>query len=260
MHIDAHMLCRKFELILTNIFWVEHFKKRANFWKKAKAIAHGFFQKLALKSPPIFITFSDTYWCPYAMYKVWADSNKYFLSYEHFKKPANFWKKAKAIAHGFFQKLALKSPPIFITFSDTYWCPYAMYKVWADSNKYFLSYEHFKKPANFWKKAKAIAHGFFQKLAPKSPPILLHFLIHTDVLILCRNCLLSVLCRVCLSKSSLVHVTWHDKSRGVTWQVWGVWSRRKEGVARGKHGVFWCRTMENKCNQEPHLKIKVWRR
>ena len=31
-----------------------------------------------------------------------------------------FEKKAKAIAHGFFQKMALKSPPIFITFSDTY--------------------------------------------------------------------------------------------------------------------------------------------
>ena len=34
-----------------------------------------------------------------------------------------------------------------------------------------------------------IAHAFFQKMAPKSPPpqFLLHFLIHIDVLMLCRK-------------------------------------------------------------------------
>ena len=36
-------------------------------------------------------------------------------------------------------------------------------------------------------KSKAIAHGFFQKMAPKSPKFLLHFLIHIDVLMLCSK-------------------------------------------------------------------------
>ena len=38
-------------------------------------------------------------------------------------------------------------------------------------------------------KAWTIVHGFFQKMAPKSPPppFLLHFLIHIDVLMLCRK-------------------------------------------------------------------------
>ena len=62
IHIDVLMLCRKFELILTNIFRViSTLKNEPIFEKKAKAIAHGFFLKMAQKSPPIFITFSDTY-------------------------------------------------------------------------------------------------------------------------------------------------------------------------------------------------------
>ena len=32
----------------------------------------------------------------------------------------------KFIDHGFFQKMAPKSPQIFITFSDTYQCTYAV--------------------------------------------------------------------------------------------------------------------------------------
>ena len=50
IHIDVFMLCRKFELILTS-----------NFQVMACTIAHAFFQKMAPKSPPIFIIFFDTY-------------------------------------------------------------------------------------------------------------------------------------------------------------------------------------------------------
>ena len=39
--------------------------------------------------------------------------------YGHLKNWLNL-KKPWTIAHGFFQKMAPKSPPIFITFSDTY--------------------------------------------------------------------------------------------------------------------------------------------
>ena len=46
------MLCSKFELIPTSIFQV---------MKIPKAIVHGFFQKMAPKSPKIFITFSYIY-------------------------------------------------------------------------------------------------------------------------------------------------------------------------------------------------------
>ena len=56
------MLCRKFDLKPTNIFQVmSMLKNKPNFGKKAKAIAHGIFKKMAPKSPPIFIIFSDTY-------------------------------------------------------------------------------------------------------------------------------------------------------------------------------------------------------
>ena len=55
IHIDVLILCRKFELIPTNNFRVMSILKRA------KAIVHGFFQKMAPKSPKIFITFSDTH-------------------------------------------------------------------------------------------------------------------------------------------------------------------------------------------------------
>ena len=62
IHIDVLMLCRKFELIPTNNFRVMSILKVSQFLKKkAKAIAHGFFQKMAQKLPSIFITFSDTY-------------------------------------------------------------------------------------------------------------------------------------------------------------------------------------------------------
>ena len=45
----------------------------------------------------------------------------------------------------------------------------------------FLTYGHM--PIS----EKYPAHAFFQKMAPKSPPILLRFLTHIDVLMLCRN-------------------------------------------------------------------------
>ena len=40
---------------------ISELKNKPIFGKKAKAIAHGFFQKLGPKSPPIFIAFPDTY-------------------------------------------------------------------------------------------------------------------------------------------------------------------------------------------------------
>ena len=56
IHIDVLMLYRKFELIPTSIF-----KVMAILRKKVPCTAHSFFQKLAPKSHPIFMTFSDTY-------------------------------------------------------------------------------------------------------------------------------------------------------------------------------------------------------
>ena len=57
IHIDVLMLCRKFEPIPS----YHNFKKSANFGKFPCTIAHAFFQKMAPKSPKIFITFSDTH-------------------------------------------------------------------------------------------------------------------------------------------------------------------------------------------------------
>ena len=54
IHIDVLMLCRKFELIPTSNFRVMAILKKY-------AIAHAFFQKMAPKSPPIFITFFNAY-------------------------------------------------------------------------------------------------------------------------------------------------------------------------------------------------------
>ena len=48
---------------LLQFFKLWPFLRTTNFWKVPKAIAHGFFQKVASKSLKIFITFSDTYWC-----------------------------------------------------------------------------------------------------------------------------------------------------------------------------------------------------
>ena len=63
IHINVLMLCRKFELTSTSIFRVMViFKNRPIFEKNpCTIIAHAFFQKMARKSPKIFITFSDTY-------------------------------------------------------------------------------------------------------------------------------------------------------------------------------------------------------
>ena len=64
IHIDVLMLCRKFELILNSIFRVMVILQN---WPIPCTIAHAFFQKMTQKSPPIFIIFSDTYRCTYAM-------------------------------------------------------------------------------------------------------------------------------------------------------------------------------------------------
>ena len=62
IHIDVLMLCRKFELILSSIFQVMAILKNEPFSEKIPVLySPCFFQKMALKSPQIFITFSDTY-------------------------------------------------------------------------------------------------------------------------------------------------------------------------------------------------------
>ena len=62
IHIDVLMLCSKFELIPTSIFLsYDHFLKTPNFGKNHCTIVHGFFQKMAKKSPKNFITFFYTY-------------------------------------------------------------------------------------------------------------------------------------------------------------------------------------------------------
>ena len=58
IHIDVLMLCSKFELIPTSIFRVMVIFKNE---PKSEKIPHGFFQKMATKSPQIFTTFSYTY-------------------------------------------------------------------------------------------------------------------------------------------------------------------------------------------------------
>ena len=57
--IDVLMLCSKFELIPTSIFQVTTILRKHQ--KNPCTIAHGFFQKMAPKSPKNFITFSYTY-------------------------------------------------------------------------------------------------------------------------------------------------------------------------------------------------------
>ena len=63
IHIDVNLLSRKFEVIPTSIIQV--IATLRNEPKSEKYlrlyIAHGFFQKMAPKSPKIFITFSYTY-------------------------------------------------------------------------------------------------------------------------------------------------------------------------------------------------------
>ena len=52
----------------------------------------------------------------------------------------------------------------------------------------FLSYSHFMKMLKIIKIPKAIAHVFFfKKWLRNHPQFLLHFLIHIDVLKLCRK-------------------------------------------------------------------------
>ena len=47
----------------------------------------------------------------------------------------NFEKAPCTITHGFFLKLASKSPQIFITSSNAYTCTYVLYIVSVDSNQ-----------------------------------------------------------------------------------------------------------------------------
>ena len=61
IHIDVPMLCRKFELIPSSNFRVMAILKIEPFSENFPVLYHGFFQKMAPKSPKIFITFSDTH-------------------------------------------------------------------------------------------------------------------------------------------------------------------------------------------------------
>ena len=62
IHIDVLMLCRKFELIPTSIFQVMAILKNWPIFENYPVLQPMvFFQKMAPKSPQIFITFSDTY-------------------------------------------------------------------------------------------------------------------------------------------------------------------------------------------------------
>ena len=61
IHIDVLMLCRKFELIPSSNFRVMTIFKNEPFFENFPVLAHGFFQKMAPKSPKIFISFSDTH-------------------------------------------------------------------------------------------------------------------------------------------------------------------------------------------------------
>ena len=63
IHIDVLMLFRKFEPILSSNFRVMTIFKNEPISEKFPVlyIAHAFFQKMAPKSPKIFITFSNTY-------------------------------------------------------------------------------------------------------------------------------------------------------------------------------------------------------
>ena len=61
IHIDVLMLCSKFELIPTSIFQVTVIFKNVKNLKKSLYYSPWVFQKVALKSPKIFITFSYTY-------------------------------------------------------------------------------------------------------------------------------------------------------------------------------------------------------
>ena len=68
MHIDVLMLCRKFKLIPTEIFRVIVILKIGQILKNTLYYSpHAFFQKLAPKLPPIFITLFDAYYCSYAI-------------------------------------------------------------------------------------------------------------------------------------------------------------------------------------------------
>ena len=61
IHIDVLILCRKFELISLNNFQVMIIFKNEPIFEKSMDYSPWFFQKMAQKSPPIFITFSDAY-------------------------------------------------------------------------------------------------------------------------------------------------------------------------------------------------------
>ena len=63
IHIDVLMLCRKFEPIPSSNFRVMTIFKNHPISENFPVlyIAHAFFQKMAPKSPKIFITFSDTH-------------------------------------------------------------------------------------------------------------------------------------------------------------------------------------------------------
>ena len=61
IHIDVLMLCRKFEPIPSSNFQVMTIFKNQPIYENFPVLSHAFFQKMAPKSPKIFITFSDAH-------------------------------------------------------------------------------------------------------------------------------------------------------------------------------------------------------
>ena len=124
IHIDVLKLCSNFELIQTSIFRVtailrKHQKSR----KYLKAIIHGAtllhatrcMQHVAPCMIPYFVACN-------MLHQV--DNHSTWCNMLHatccMQQCCTVYDSLKAIAHGFFQKMAPKSPKIFITFSYTY--------------------------------------------------------------------------------------------------------------------------------------------
>ena len=118
IHIDVLMLCRKFELIPTSIFRVmaifkmSHFQKNTLYYSPCKIWLRNY-QKFLLH----FLIHIDVLILCRKFEQI-PSSN--FRVMTILKIQPIFEKFPCTIVHAFFQKMAPKSPKIFITFSDTY--------------------------------------------------------------------------------------------------------------------------------------------
>ena len=119
IHIDVLKLCRKFESIPTSIFQVTAILKMSQNLQNPCTIAHGFFQKMAPKSPKFLLHFLIHIDVLKLCRKFESIPTSIFQVTAILKMSQNLQNPC-TIAHGFFQKMAPKSPQIFITFSNTY--------------------------------------------------------------------------------------------------------------------------------------------